>query len=220
MSLLVVKVGGSSAAQAAPQVLALVAAGHEVAVVHGAGPQITAEMERRGLPVDFVGGRRVTSAAALEVVADSFAAVNGELCAALGPAAAPFVEGVLEATPIPGLGLVGDPLPSAPAAVVDALAAGLVPVIAPLAHGPLNVNGDEAAAALAVGLGAERLVFVTDVPGVLVDGGVASAIGADEAERLVGEGAFAGGIVPKLLAAARAARLGVPAEIGETAVTA
>jgi acetylglutamate kinase len=84
----------------------------------------------------------------------------------------------------------------------------------------LNVNGDEAAAALAVGLAAERLVFVTDVPGVLVEGEIAPAIAADDAERLVDAGAFAGGIVPKLLAAARAARLGVPAEIGETAVTA
>jgi acetylglutamate kinase len=104
--------------------------------------------------------------------------------------------------------------------VVDALELGLIPVVAPLARGPLNVNGDEAAAALAVGLGADRIIFVTDVPGVLVAGDVAAAIGADEAERLVGIGAFEGGIVPKLLAAARAARGGVPAEIGVTAVTA
>jgi acetylglutamate kinase len=133
-------------------------------------------------------------------------------------------EGVLDATPVPGLGLVGDPLPSAPSIVVDALELGLIPVVAPLAQdslgGPLNVNGDEAAAALAVGLGADRIIFVTDVPGVLVAGGVAHAIGADEAERLVGAGEFEGGIVPKLLAAARAARGGVPAEIGVTAVTA
>lgn len=63
-------------------------------------------------------------------------------------------------------------------------------------------------------------MFVTDVPGVLIEGEVASTIAADEAERLVGAGAFADGIVPKLLAAARAARCGVVAEIGETAVTA
>jgi acetylglutamate kinase len=55
---------------------------------------------------------------------------------------------------------------------------------------------------------------------VLIEGRLAQAIGADEAERLVGAGAFAGGIVPKLLAAARAARNGVAAEIGQTAVTA
>jgi acetylglutamate kinase len=177
-------------------------------------------MERRGLPVEFVGGRRVTTAAALEVVCESLARVNAELASAIGPRAFRFPDGVLEALPVPGLGLVGDPLPCAPPAVVEALSGGLVPVIAPLARGPLNVNGDEAAAALAVGLAAERLVFVTDVPGVLVEGEIAPAIAADDAERLVDAGAFAGGIVPKLLAAARAARLGVPAEIGETAVTA
>ena len=82
------------------------------------------------------------------------------------------------------------------------------------------MNADDAAAALAVGLGADRILFVTDVPGVLVEGGVAPAIGAAEAERLVDEGHFQGGIVPKLLAAAQAARGGVIAEIGETAVLA
>jgi acetylglutamate kinase len=216
---LVVKVGGAVAATAACHVSDL-ARRHDVVVVHGAGPQITEEMERRGLSVEFVAGRRVTSAAALEVVRASLTAVNGSLCAAIGPRALPLPGGVLEAVRIPELGLVGNPVPSAPSAVLDALGSGRIPVVAPLAQGPLNVNGDEAAAALAVGLGAERLVFLTDVPGVLVRGEVAQAIAADEAERLVGAGALGGGIVPKLLAAARAARLGVAAAIGETAVTA
>ena len=219
MSLVVVKYGGAVSAGAADGILEL-AGEYDVCVVHGAGPQITVEMERRGLPVTFVGGRRVTSPAALEVVRESLTAVNAQLCAAIGRRAVAVPEGVLDATPVPGLGLVGDPLPSAPSIVVDTLELGLIPVVAPLARGPLNVNGDEAAAALAVGLGADRIIFVTDVPGVLVAGGVAHAIGADEAERLVGIGAFEGGIVPKLLAAARAARGGVPAEIGVTAVTA
>jgi acetylglutamate kinase len=218
VKVVVVKVGGAVAAATA-RLVADLARHHPVAVVHGAGVQITGEMKRRGLPVEFVGGRRVTSAAALEVVCASLARVNTELALEIGRRALPFPRGVLEALPVPGLGLVGDPVPSAPADVVEALSGGLVPVVAPLARGPLNVNGDEAAAALAVGLGAERLVFVTDVPGVFVRGKIASAIAADDAERLVDAGAFAGGIVPKLLAAARAARLGVPAQIGETAVT-
>jgi acetylglutamate kinase len=220
VSLVVVKAGGAALEAAARAIAELVSAGHSVCVVHGAGPQITAEMKRRGLPVEFAAGRRVTSAAALDVARESCVAVNAALCDAVGPAAVAFPDGVLEAQPIPELGLVGDPVPSAPPAVLDALAAGRVPVVAPLALGPLNVNGDEAASALAVGLGADRLVFVTDVPGVFVEGVVATAIAADDAQRLVDAGEFAGGIVPKLLAAARAARLGVTAEIGETAVTA
>jgi acetylglutamate kinase len=82
------------------------------------------------------------------------------------------------------------------------------------------VNADEAASALAVGLGADRLVFVSDVPGVYLDGAVAARIEASQADRLLDAGALEGGIVPKLLAAVRAARLGVRAEIGVTEVAA
>ncbi|MBI4172243.1 MAG: acetylglutamate kinase [Actinobacteria bacterium] len=222
MSRVVLKVGGRVATEAAADALALAAAGHEVVVVHGAGPQISAEMVRRGIEVRFVNGRRVTTAAALEVARESLAAVNGELCAAIGPLARPLQgdEIGLLAVHVPALGLVGDPVPTRPAAVEAALASGLIPVVAPLAQGPLNVNADEAAAALAVGLGADRILFVTDVPGVFVGGGVVPSLAAADADRMLDEGAFEGGIVPKLVAAVRAAREGVVAEIGETRVTA
>jgi acetylglutamate kinase len=121
---------------------------------------------------------------------------------------------------VPELGLVGTALPSAPEQVRAALAAGLVPVVTPLAAGPLNVNADEVAAALAVGLGARRLLFLTDVPGVFHQGELLESIEAGRAEALVGDGSFEGGIVPKLLAAAHAARGGLVAEIGATAVVA
>lgn len=220
MSLVVLKAGGRVAAGTAGEVRALVAQGFGVCVVHGAGPQISTEMERRGLQVVFVGGRRVTTSAALEVVREAFADVNGELCAAIGPGAVALYgdEIGLYAHRVPALGLVGDPVPSAPPAIVAALDEGLVPVVAPLAVGPLNVNADDAAAALAVGLGAERILFVSDVPGVLLGGTTADVLGADEAEELIGAGRFEGGIVPKLEAAVRAARGGVRAEIGLTAV--
>ena len=121
---------------------------------------------------------------------------------------------------MPELGLVGHPVPTRPAAVERALAAGRVPVVSPLARGPLNVNADEAAAALAVGLGAQRILFLTDVPGVFHEGRLLQSIPAARAVQLVGQGSFDGGIVPKLLAAARAARSGLVAEIGATAVVA
>jgi acetylglutamate kinase len=218
--LVVLKCGGAVASQAVEPVLALRAEGYAVLVVHGAGPQISAEMERRGLPVEFVGGRRVTSPEALDVVRESLVKVNAVLCTAIGPLATGFMgdEIGLTATRIAKLGLVGDPTPCRPAPVIDALRRDRIPVIGPLAKGPLNVNADEAAAALAVGLGAERLLFVTDVPGVLVEGDVLPSIGADEADTLLGNGTFEGGIVPKLRAAVRATRLGVQSEIGETAV--
>jgi acetylglutamate kinase len=224
VSRVVLKLGGRVAARTAADALALREAGHDVVVVHGAGPQITDELERRGIAVEFVNGRRVTSAAVLAVVRESFLAVNAEVCAAIGPDAVGLIGDEIGflAEPVPGLGLVGEPQAVVPDAVVRALDAGFVPVVAPLAAhaelGPLNVNADEAAAALAVGLGADRILFVTDVPGVLVDGDLVSALPVDDADRLLGAGAFEGGIVPKLSAAVHAVRRGVHAEIGETKV--
>jgi acetylglutamate kinase len=220
MSRLLVKVGGAVAHEAATHVLDLVASGHELCVVHGAGPQISLEMAREGIPVEFVGGRRVTSPEALWIVRSSLAAVNAELCAAIGERAVPLFgdEIGLEATPVPELGLVGDPLPSRPSAVVEALEAGLIPVVAPIASGPLNVNADEAAAALALGLGADRLLFLTDVDGLILDGEVVDSIDIRSATELLAGGVLEGGIVPKLGAAVLAARGGVPASIGRTAV--
>jgi acetylglutamate kinase len=218
---LVLKIGGAVAAESAATALEL-AEEHELCVVHGAGPQISSEMERFGLAVRFVGGRRVTTPAALVLVRRALARVNDELCDAIGPRAVGLIgdEIGLRAVHVEGLGRVGDPLPSRPLAVEQALATGMIPVVAPIAAGPLNVNADEAAAALAVGLEADRLLFLSDVPGVLLDGAVAPTLAVGDADRLIETGRLEGGIVPKVRAAATAARLGVHALIGETAVVA
>lgn len=216
----VLKLGGRVAADAVRAALAEVDG--PVVIVHGAGPQITAGMELRGISPTFVAGRRVTTSEVLEVVREGLTAVNEEVCRVIGDDAIGLFgdEIGLRAHQVRELGLVGEPVPSAPPAIVEALAAGRVPVVAPLAAGPLNVNADEAAAALAVGLGAERILFVTDVPGVLLDGELASVLPADEAEAGLAEGRFEGGIVPKLMAAVQAARGGVRASIGSTEVPA
>ena len=106
------------------------------------------------------------------------------------------------------------------AAVETALARGLIPVVAPIAARPLNVNADEAAAALAVGIHADRILFVTDVPGVLLGGAVAGTLAAHDADALLDSGELEGGIVPKVRAAVLAARGGLRAEIGATAAVA
>jgi len=91
-------------------------------------------------------------------------------------------------------------------------------VIAPLARGPLNVNADDAAAVLAVALGADRLVFVSDVPGVQVGRRVASLLSADDVDSLGAH--VSAGMVAKLQAAVVAAREGVEVRVGATVVTA
>jgi acetylglutamate kinase len=215
VSLTVVKVGGASVGR-------IDLPNEPCVVVHGAGPQISQEMERRGLVPRFVHGRRVTTPEVLAIVEESFAQVNASVCAAIGDRAISLngAQIGLAARQVPELGLVGDPLPCAPPAIVGVLAAGLVPVVSPLARGPLNVNADEMAAALAVGLGATRITFVTDVAGVFLDGELMDSIAADRAESMISDGMFDGGIVPKLLAAAHAAKHGVAADIGVTAVAA
>ena len=220
MTRVVLKLGGRVAADSLEVVRERHAAGDEVVVVHGAGPQITAELQARSIPVRFVRGRRFTDPATLAVVRASLLQVGAELSAALGPAADHLVgdEIGLEATPVAELGLVGEPVPGRLDAVVHVLAAGRLPVVTPVAVGPLNVNADEAATAIASSVGADRVVFVSDVPGVFLEGAVLPLLHADRATELLECGTFEGGIVPKLMAAVRAARAGLTAQIGETAV--
>ena len=221
MSRLVVKIGGAVAGDSAGAVVTL-AREHEVCVVHGAGPQISLEMERAGVPVEFVAGRRVTTPEGLAIVRASLAAVNAALCQAIGERAVGLFgdEIGLQAEQVPELGLVGDAVPSRPQAILDATARGRIPIVAPLAEGPLNVNADEAAAALAVGLGVDELLFLTDVDGLILGGEVVDEIAADDASDLLAGGTLQGGIIPKLGAAIAAARAGVPAYIGRTEVPA
>jgi acetylglutamate kinase len=214
----VVKVGG--AALAANRMFDFF--GGSFCVVHGAGPQISVEMERAGIPVEFVDGRRVTTPAGLEAVRAAYHRVNTLLCEEIGKRAVGLFgdEIGMKAERVPELGLVGNAVPSRPAAVVEALDADKIPVVAPLAEGPLNVNADDAAAALAIGLGAQQLLFVTDVDGLLIDGRVVDEISVDDASELLAGGTLQGGIIPKLGAAVTAARGGVEATIGQTAVVA
>ena len=136
--------------------------------MHGGGGR-SRRRWRAGLDVSFVGGRRVTDERAIQVVREALLDVNRELCAARsGPRAVGLAgdEIGLRATPRPGARpRRRRPCPVAPQAILEALAADRIPVVAPLAEGPLNVNADDAAAALAIGLGADRILFLTDVPG-------------------------------------------------------
>jgi acetylglutamate kinase len=228
MSRIVVKVGGAVASQSAEAVFEL-AAEHEVCVVHGAGPQISVEMERAGIPVEFVGGRRVTSFEGIQVVVASLEAVNAELCNAIGERAVPFFAHEIGfwAVPIDELGLVGDPRPQDIPALERVLNAGKIPVVAPIARRDrgtgypyLNVNADDAAATIAVSLDADRLLFLTNVEGFLLDGEVVDSLDVATAEQLLRGGTLDPTILPKLGAAIEAARDGVPAFIGRTEVLA
>jgi acetylglutamate kinase len=223
MALTVVKCGGAALAKEPFVLERHVEPGSAVCVVHGAGARISAALREAGIESTFAGGRRVTTEEALPVIRKAFRQENVALCAEIGSRAYGLMgdELGLEAERVPELGHVGMLLPVVPAALRGVLAMEGIPVIAPLARcskdrGPLNVNADDAAAVLAVALGAERLVFVSDVPGVLVDGEVVAQLSESDLVRLNGH--LSGGIVPKLEAALHAARQGVRVNVGQTTV--
>jgi acetylglutamate kinase len=220
VKLTVVKCGGAALTRGPFVLERYIGPGEAACVVHGAGARITAALEAAGIESRFVAGRRVTTAEALPLVRDAYRLENEGLCAQIGARASGLMgdELGLEADVVPGLGHVGLPRPVAPQSLWGHFDAGRVPVIAPLARGPLNVNADDAAAALSIGLCADRLVFVSDVDGVFVDGEVVDELSAGEIEQL--DGLLRGGIVPKLQAAVAAAREGVRAEVGRTLVVA
>ncbi|MHA6668621.1 acetylglutamate kinase [Homoserinimonas sp. A447] len=159
-------------------------------VIHGGGPQISAELDRRGIASEFRGGLRVTSPEAIDVVRDVLAGqVSHQLAEAInqhGDFAVPvsgetsgLFSGRRRGTVVDGkpvdLGLVGDVDAVDPDVVRELIAAGKIPVvssIAPDADQPgqaLNVNADSAAASLAVALGAQKLIMLTDVAGLYRD---------------------------------------------------
>jgi acetylglutamate kinase len=218
MELTIVKCGGAALAKEPFVLERYVESGSGVCVVHGAGARISAALHEAGIESTFVGGRRVTTEEALPLVREAFRRENRALCAEIGARAYGLMgdELGLEAELLPELGHAGMLLPVVPSALRELLESDAVPVIAPLARGPLNVNADDAAAVLAVALGADRLVFVSDVPGVLVDGEVVPQLSERDISQLNGH--LTGGIVPKLQAALLAAREGVRVDVGQTTV--
>lgn len=229
----VVKCGGSSIGPAgreslaalAEGVAALASAGMLPVVVHGGGPQIGEMLRRVGKQPQFRDGLRVTDAETLEIARMVLVgAVNRDIVGALNASGLVAVglsgedaRSVTARRREPQLGYVGDVSTVDTSLLEDLLAAGRVPVVATIAVDgsgqPLNVNADTFAAAVAVALGAERLVLLTDVDGIRADssdpGSRIPALSADEIDGLLEEGALTGGMLPKARACAHAVRHGV-----------
>ena len=217
---LVIKLGGSTLdnqRDALEDIVWLRGLGAHPVLVHGGGPEINDWLERVGLPRRFERGLRVTDAATLDVVRMVLAGkVNGDLVrllVSLGGRAiglSGIDGGLLHARQIAAdLGYVGA-VTTVDAGVITALsAAGFIPVIAPIALGDedtvLNVNADDAAADLARGLSATKLLYLSDVPGVLdAQGRLLSELTDHEVRALIDQGVISGGMIPKAEAALRA----------------
>lgn len=221
----VIKIGGR--AQGDPRFVEAIAAASKVArvvVVHGGGDEITALQRRLGLEPQFVDGRRVTSEEDLDVVRMVLSGtVNKRLVARLLTAgvAAVGVSGedgrlLTARRGEASMGRVGRDVFADVSLIAHLLNGSWVPVVSPLAReqgggdgAGLNVNGDDAAATIAAGLGADELVLVADVPGVLEAGAVIPDLDLAGARRLAEQGIAQGGMRAKLEAATLALRNGV-----------
>lgn len=233
----VVKYGGNAMideelkAAFAQDMVFLRLAGIRPVVVHGGGPQITAMLKRLNLPAEFRGGLRVTTPETIDVVRMVLVGQVGRELVGLINQHGPYAVGLsgedaglftvekrpalVDGEPV-DLGLVGDVAEVDPAAVLDIVAAGRIPVVAgvgPDTDGTVyNINADSAAAALAAALGAAKLVVLTDVAGLYADypdpESIISELTADELEPMLPD--LASGMAPKMEACLRAVRGGVP----------
>jgi acetylglutamate kinase len=223
-----IKIGGSllddhaQRSEIAAQIAAVAASGAFVTVVHGGGKQMTRFLEERGIKSQFVRGLRVTTEETIDAVLKVLAGtVNTELVAALAAAGAKAVgltgldAHLATAEQLdPELGFVGKVVAS-DSHVLKALShGGMMPVVACIAggaHGEVfNVNGDSMAVAIASGWEADRLVFLTDVPGVLDSArAIIPVLTIAECQELIAAGTATGGMQAKLNAATEAVANGV-----------
>jgi len=186
----------------------------EVIIVHGGGAEISQALKAAGRETVFVDGMRVTQAEDIKIVESVLSGVineriagwlskNGVCCRRMSGK----TERLLIAEPLltrggKSMGFVGKIAKVTAAAVLDALAKKEVPVVSPISGDPAgqsyNVNADSAAAALAAGAGCTDLVFVTDVPGVMVGGQIRTLLTVAEARGLIADGTITGGMVAKM----------------------
>lgn len=224
----VIKVGGRPQADA--RLPAGIAAAHRAApgtliVVHGGGDEVSALQRLHGAEARFSGGRRITSALDLEIIRMALSgSANKRLVSALVDEGVPAIglsgedAALLSAEPmdLDQFGFVGAPAVVNVGLLQYVLAGGYLPVLSPVSRSrdrvggaTLNVNGDDAASAIAVAVGATELLLVSDVEGVMVDGSPVASLGSDDALRLIADGTAAGGMGAKLQAAIAALDGGV-----------
>jgi acetylglutamate kinase len=239
---ILIKFGGNSLSgpgdldRFAAELAGLIERGYRPILVHGGGPEISREMERRGMAVRKAAGLRITDEAALAVAAEVLSGINaatvdmlrGRGIDAVGVSAAEagvvctrkppvtIVENGVEA--VVDLDRVGDVIDVAGNWLQEAVASGTVPVIYPIGADDAgllyNVNADTMAAFVAQASGAEAMVLLTDVPGILRGGETSSEVvhditfkGIDE---LIAQGVITGGMLPKVEACRDAIRHSVP----------
>ncbi len=220
---LTVKLGGIAGAHAAGLAALVEAAAPDWVIVHGGGSEIATWSDRLGLQSRAVDGLRVTDAATLDVVTAVLRGLlNARLVAAFAATGKPAIGisgadgGLFSAIQDHRLGFVGHVTDVNVGLLERLCAEGLLPIVAPIAadaHGQLlNINADEAAAAVAAARGG-RLLLLTDVAGVERNGRLIPTLDADDARGMLADGSASGGMRPKLRVAIAAAEAGCEVRI-------
>ncbi len=197
----------------------------EIIIVHGGGAEISQALKDAGRRTEFVDGIRVTRADDIKIVEKVLSGtVNQRISSWLEANGVPSMRMsgktqrlfVIEPLTRNGrdLGFVGKIKQVNPGVVIDAIQSGKVPVISPISANEkgesYNVNADSAAAALAAAAHCTDLVFITDVPGVLVGDQIQPSLSVQEAQSLVADGIIKGGMVAKMESAFEALNQSVP----------
>ena len=232
-AIVVVKFGGNAMgntdamAEFARDVVLMRQVGVNPVVVHGGGPMINDLLARLGIKSEFVHGKRVTDKATVEVVEMVLTGlVNKRIVQAIMDEGGRAVglsgkddDLMVCVAEKPELGFVGKPVEMNVQVLRDLFAAGIIPVVAPVATGmeaneTFNVNGDTAAGAIATALKADRLLLLTDVSGVKNGAGeIVTQLTPDEVRAMLGDGTISGGMIPKVETALLAVEGGVRAAV-------
>jgi len=240
MNIYVVKFGGNAIRgkedmmRLSREVAELVQNDNKIVLVHGGGPEISAEMEKRGLNPKKVAGLRVTDESTLQVAQDVLGGLNKDVVECLNEASVSTIgmpgyfctlckkkdpykatEDGKEVTV--DLGLVGEVVEVFTETITDLLEKGVTPVIYPIGKDKegaiLNVNADTMAAGIAAGIECKELIMITDVPGILMDvkdpSSLVSKLTLKKVDELIADGTISGGMIPKVDACRSALSAGV-----------
>ncbi|ARU02334.1 acetylglutamate kinase [Yoonia vestfoldensis] len=232
-AVVVVKFGGNAMGDAdamaefARDIVLMKQVGMNPVVVHGGGPMINQMLDKLGIKTEFVRGQRVTDQDTVEVVEMVLTGlVNKRIVQAIMDEGGRAVglsgkdDDLMVAEALnPELGFVGRPVEMNVQVLRDLNAAGIIPVVAPVATGmdmleTFNVNGDTAAGAIAGALKADRLLLLTDVPGIKdASGEVVTQLTPDQVRAMIADGTINGGMIPKAETALLAVEQGVRAVV-------
>ena len=223
---IVIKIGGVASKQLTPEILAKLSewqqTGQKIVIVHGGGFAINQLMEENQIPIHKVNGLRVTGQSDMALIREALVDIVGKnLAGELTTAGLPAYQVIDE---LPDLvhadfldqetyGFVGEVKNITNQTLVTLLSQGKLPLIPSLGYSEqgdfLNINADYLAGAVAISLGAKKLILMTDVKGVLENGQVLEQLNFVDVQKKIDSGVITGGMIPKIQSAAQTVQAGV-----------